>query len=172
MASLPRWQGSRKHCGNAEDRAFVSCFDSDQIFRIGATGWHQYRACFFARTKHKLQFQQSWSATFLELFCVIKRLILFFSKAVTLYPGGIRSHDPLLPSPRWQAETIPLGHTFWLFCKQQFANNYVLNKCTIRVIKSKLVTHRYVGCCVKLPVNGIANKWSLVSSVLYIPTSD
>jgi hypothetical protein len=28
----------------------------------------------------------------------------------TLYPGGIRSHDPYLQSPRWQAETIPLDH--------------------------------------------------------------
>jgi hypothetical protein len=37
----------------------------------------------------------------------------------TLYPGGIRSHESSLQSPRWQAETIPLddaatardGHT-------------------------------------------------------------
>jgi hypothetical protein len=27
---------------------------------------------------------------------------------ITRYPGGIRSHDPQLQSPRWQAETIPL----------------------------------------------------------------
>jgi hypothetical protein len=26
----------------------------------------------------------------------------------TLYPGGIRSHDPLLQSPRWQEETLPV----------------------------------------------------------------
>jgi hypothetical protein len=34
----------------------------------------------------------------------------FFLKANTLYPGGIRSGDPYLQSPRWQAETIPLDH--------------------------------------------------------------
>jgi hypothetical protein len=28
-------------------------------------------------------------------------------KATTLYPGGNRSHDPNLQSPRWQAETRP-----------------------------------------------------------------
>jgi hypothetical protein len=27
-----------------------------------------------------------------------------------LPPGGIRPHDPLLQSPRWQAETISLDH--------------------------------------------------------------
>jgi hypothetical protein len=33
-----------------------------------------------------------------------------FFKATTLFPGGIRSHDPKLQSPRWQAETIPLDN--------------------------------------------------------------
>jgi hypothetical protein len=37
---------------------------------------------------------------------------VFLFKATTLFPAGIRSHDPLplLQSPRWQAETLPLGH--------------------------------------------------------------
>jgi hypothetical protein len=35
-------------------------------------------------------------------------LVSLFSKlTTTLYPDGIRSHEPLLQSPRWQAETIP-----------------------------------------------------------------
>jgi hypothetical protein len=32
-------------------------------------------------------------------------------KSITLNPGGIRSHDPQLKSLRWQAETMPLGHS-------------------------------------------------------------
>jgi hypothetical protein len=27
-----------------------------------------------------------------------------------IYPDGIRSHNPMLQSPQWQAETIPLDH--------------------------------------------------------------
>jgi hypothetical protein len=34
-------------------------------------------------------------------------IFLPYLKATTLYPGGIRSHDQYLQSPRWQAETIP-----------------------------------------------------------------
>jgi hypothetical protein len=33
-----------------------------------------------------------------------------FLKASTLYPCGIRSHDPWLQSSQWQEETIPLDH--------------------------------------------------------------
>jgi hypothetical protein len=32
------------------------------------------------------------------------------SETTTLYPGGIRSHDPWLQSRRWQAWMLPLDH--------------------------------------------------------------
>jgi hypothetical protein len=42
-------------------------------------------------------------------FCSINsRTASLFTFLTNPYPGGIRSHDPLLPSPRWHAETIPL----------------------------------------------------------------
>jgi hypothetical protein len=41
---------------------------------------------------------------------VKKKRVPFLIKATTLYSGEIRSYDPLLKSPRWQAETIPVDH--------------------------------------------------------------
>jgi hypothetical protein len=43
-------------------------------------------------------------------FYKVHKSAIFLKKAFTLYPGWIRSHDPLLQSPSWQAETIPLDH--------------------------------------------------------------
>jgi hypothetical protein len=39
-------------------------------------------------------------------------MLRLFLKTTTLYPGGIRSHDPLLQPPRYQrqAGTIPQDH--------------------------------------------------------------
>jgi hypothetical protein len=52
---------------------------------------------------------------------MIEKLITFFISykkwiypgyipRVSTYPGGIRPHDPLVQSPQWQAETMPLDH--------------------------------------------------------------
>jgi hypothetical protein len=42
---------------------------------------------------------------------------IFYLKAVTLYPGEIRSHLTTLQSPWWQAETIPRRQGLtWIFC--------------------------------------------------------
>jgi hypothetical protein len=52
-------------------------------------------------------------------------LFFVFLNFITLHPGGIRSHDPLLQSPRWQVETIPRrqGINVYIYFPQILNNN-------------------------------------------------
>jgi hypothetical protein len=55
-----------------------------------------------AQSVHPVREAQSLVQKVIKLF--------FLLKATTLYPGGIRSHNPSLQSLQWQAELTQLDH--------------------------------------------------------------
>jgi hypothetical protein len=66
-----------------------------------------------------------------------ERLKVFLNlKATTLYPGGIRSHDPWVQSPRRQAQRMPLDHAvkarLGMFLQDKLFNTY-FSKSEIRL---------------------------------------